>query len=138
MRRVALMTLIAGTLSFMQGSEIESYLNELRAEAKAQNPSFKGFDAKRGEKIFFSKHIGKRGKEISCASCHTDDLSREGENIFTGKKIEPLSPVANPKRLSKVKKVKKWLRRNFKDVYKREGTAQEKGDVLLFIISSGK
>ncbi len=32
-----------------------------------------------------------------------------------------------------MKEMKKWLRRNFNDVYKREGTAQEKGDVLLFI-----
>ncbi|MRI58598.1 MAG: hypothetical protein C6H99_03715 [Epsilonproteobacteria bacterium] len=116
---------------------IDLYLEELAAQAKAKDPNFSGFNAKRGEQIFTSYHIGKRGKKIACTSCHTKDLTKPGENIFTGKKIEPLSPKANPKRLQDIKNVKKWLRRNFKDVYKREGTPQEKGDVLLYIINQG-
>jgi len=123
------------TLSFSNDA-IKSYLKQLEAQVKKEDPLFKGFSAKRGEEIFFSTHIGKRGKKISCASCHTKDLKKVGENIFTGKKIEPLSPKANPKRLSDIKKVKKWLRRNFKDVYKREGTPKEKGDVLKFILNN--
>jgi len=114
---------------------IDSYLQELKEQAKKENPSFTSFSVERGEKIFTTFHIGKRGKRIACTSCHTQDLTKEGENIFTGKKIAPLSPKVNPKRLSDVRKVKKWLRRNFKDVYKREGTAQEKGDVLVYILS---
>ena len=31
--------------------------------------------------------------------------------------------------------VKKWLKRNFKDVFLREGTAEQKGDVLYYIMS---
>ncbi|NPA50330.1 MAG: DUF1924 domain-containing protein [Epsilonproteobacteria bacterium] len=123
-------------LSILNGASINDYLKELEAQVKKNDPNFKGFSAKRGEKIFFSTHIGKRGKKISCASCHTKDLTKEGENIFTGKKIKPLSPKANPKRLTDLKKVKKWLRRNFKDVYKREGTPKEKGDVLTFILQN--
>ncbi len=115
---------------------IDSYLVQLKKEAIAKDANFKGFDANRGKEIFTSKHIGKRGKKISCASCHTNNLLNYGENIFTGKKIKPLSPKANPKRLTDIKKVKKWLRRNFKDVYKREGTPQEKGDVLLYILNN--
>jgi len=34
-----------------------------------------------------------------------------------------------------VKNVKKWLRRNFNDVYTKQGTALQKGDVLYFINS---
>ena len=117
-------------------SPIDSYLEQLKKEAIAKDANFKGFDANRGKEIFLSEHIGKRGKKISCASCHTNNLSNYGENIFTGKKIKPLSPKANPKRLTDIKKVKKWLRRNFKDVYKREGTPQEKGDVLLYILNN--
>jgi len=117
-------------------SPIDSYLEQLKKEAIAKDANFKGFDANRGKEIFTSKHIGKRGKKVSCASCHTNNLSNYGENIFTGKKIKPLSPKANPKRLTDIKKVKKWLRRNFKDVYKREGTPQEKGDVLLYILNN--
>ena len=120
----------------MFAKPIDDFLQKLEFEAKKENPNFKGFSAKRGEKIFTSTHIGKRGKKISCTSCHTRDLKAIGENIFTGKKIKPLSPQANQKRLQDIKKVKKWLRRNFKDVYKREGSAVEKGDVLLYILKN--
>ena len=133
MRRVLLFIVLPAALF---AAPIDDYLQTLEAQAKKENPNFQGFSAKRGEKIFTSTHIGKRGKKISCTSCHTRDLRATGENIFTGKKIKPLSPKANPKRLKDIKKVKKWLRRNFKDVYKREGTAQEKGDVLLYILNS--
>ena len=128
------LAIITGTSLY--GKTVDTYINQLAAEAKQQNPAFQGFSTQRGKEIYFSKHIGKRGKEVSCASCHTDNLRQGGENIFTGKKIKPLSPSVNPKRFTDVKKVKKWLRRNFKDVYKREGTAQEKGDVLLFMRSN--
>jgi len=133
MKRVLLFIVLSAALF---AAPLDDYLQTLEAQAKKENPNFQGFSAKRGEKIFTSTHIGKRGKKISCTSCHTRDLSATGENIFTGKKIKPLSPKANPKRLKDIKKVKKWLRRNFKDVYKREGTAQEKGDVLLYILNS--
>ena len=122
--------------AFIFAKPIDDFLQKLEIEAKKENPNFQGFSAKRGEKIFTSSHIGKRGKKISCTSCHTRDLRATGENIFTGKKIKPLSPKANPKRLQDIKKVKKWLRRNFKDVYKREGSAVEKGDVLLYILKN--
>lgn len=126
--------LIAGlTLSFANVSE--DYLAQLSSQIKQTQPYFKGFDAQRGEKIFTSKHIGKKGKEISCTSCHGNDFSKASQNFFTGKTIEPLSPKANPKRLTSMKNIKKWLRRNFKDVYNKEGTPQEKGDVITYILS---
>ena len=114
---------------------IDDYLASLKQEALKENPNFKGFDAKRGEEIFTSKHMGKKGKEISCTSCHEIDLNKSSENIFTGKIIEPLSPKANPKRFTDLSETEKWLKRNFNDVYNREGTALEKGDVLTYIIS---
>ncbi len=115
--------------------QMQKYMEELAKQAKQENPDFKGFDYKRGEKIFTSTHIGKRGKPISCVSCHTSDLTKEGKNINTGKVLPPLSPQANPKSITKVKKVKKWLKRNFKDVYNRVGTAQEKGDAIVYIVN---
>jgi len=117
-------------------SEMVGYMNGLEAEAKTQNRSFAGFDAARGKEIFTSTHIGKQGKPIACTSCHTLNLSNPGNNTFTGKVIDPLSVRANPQRLTSTKEVTKWLRRNFMDVYKREGTAQEKGDVLAYILKN--
>jgi mono/diheme cytochrome c family protein len=131
MKKILMGLGVLGSVLF--AAPIDEYMKTLEVEAKAADSSFTGFSAKRGEAIFLSKHIGKRGKEVSCASCHTNNLNQAGENIFTGKTIEALSPKANPQRLTKLSKVKKWLRRNFNDVYKHEGSAQQKGDVLTYI-----
>lgn len=129
--------LIISALVFNLGfsAVVDDYLNSLKQEVLKENPKFTGFDAKRGEEIFTSKHIGKKGKEISCTTCHTINLNNSGENTFTGKAIEPLSPKANPKRFTDVKEIEKWMKRNFNDVYNREGTALEKGDVTTYIIN---
>ena len=129
--------LIISALVFNLGfsAVIDDYLSSLKQEVLQENPKFTGFDAKRGEEIFTSKHIGKKGKEISCTTCHTINLNNSGENTFTGKTIEPLSPKANPKRFTDVKEIEKWMKRNFNDVYNREGTALEKGDVITYIIN---
>ncbi len=129
--------LIISALVFNLGfsAVIDDYLSSLKQEVLKENPKFTGFDAKRGEEIFTSKHIGKKGKEIACTTCHTMNLNNSGENTFTGKTIEPLSPKANSKRFTDVKEIEKWMKRNFNDVYNREGTALEKGDVTTYIIN---
>ena len=71
---------------------IKAYMEGLNAEAKATNPNFTGFDAKRGEALLFSKHTGKKGTEMSCVTCHSSDLKKGGQNInttpiVTGKQI---------------------------------------------------
>jgi len=115
--------------------QMQGYIDNLKVEAKKNNPNFVDFSAKRGEQIFTTSHIGKRGEPISCTSCHSLNLKNKGKNVHTNKVLEPLAPSVNTKRLSEVKNVKKWLRRNFNDVYKKEGTALQKGDVLYFINS---
>ncbi|MDX9960642.1 MAG: DUF1924 domain-containing protein [Aliarcobacter sp.] len=131
--RILLLTALLLNLSF--ASVVDDYLNSLKQEVLKENPNFTSFDASRGEKIFTSNHIGKKGKEISCTTCHTTNLNNSGENTFTGKIIEPLSPKANPKRFTELKEIEKWMKRNFNDVYNREGTALEKGDVTTYIIN---
>lgn len=116
--------------------EVTHYMNELSTTAKAENSSFSGFDPARGKEIFTSTHIGKQGKPMACTSCHTVNLASSGKNALTGKVIDPLSPRANLQRLTSTKEVTKWLKRNFMDVYAREGTAQEKGDVLTYIMKN--
>ena len=125
------------SMSLMAASpEVVQYMNELSKTAKTENSSFNGFDSARGKEIFTSTHIGKQGKPMACTSCHTTNLTNSGKNSLTGKVIDPLSPRANPQRLTSTKEVTKWLRRNFIDVYAREGTAQEKGDVLAYIMKN--
>ncbi|MFA5352818.1 MAG: DUF1924 domain-containing protein [Thermodesulfovibrionales bacterium] len=122
---------VASAASF--NPEVSSYMKELEKTARQADPAFKGFDAKNGKNLFFQKHPNKEVGEIACSTCHTADLKKEGKNPKTGKVIEPLAPSVNKKRLTDVKEIQKWLRRNFKDVMGREGSAKEKGDVLTFI-----
>ena len=120
---------------FELNAEMKAYIDELKKEAKEQNPSFVDFSAKNGEILFKTENIGKENKKLSCVSCHGSELRQKAQNIFTGKEIDPLAPSVNKARLSDVKEVKKWLKRNFKDVFLREGTAEQKGDVLYYIMS---
>ena len=130
-----ILLLIALFLNLSFASIVDDYLNSLKQEVLKENPNFEKFDSKRGEKIFTSTHIGKKGKEISCVTCHTSNLNNNGENTFTGKTIESLSPKTNPNRFTQIKEIEKWMKRNFNDVYNREGTALEKGDVTTYIIN---
>ncbi len=136
MKKIFLALLAAAALNAGGfNAAMQEFLAELKTQAKAENANFKEFDAARGERIFKTKSVGKNDQTISCQSCHGTDLTKEATNVFTNKILAPLSPKANPERLTDVREVKKWLKRNFKDVYLREGTAQEKGDVLYFLIN---
>jgi hypothetical protein len=47
----------------------------------------------------------------------------------------PLAPAANPERLSDTAKIEKWFKRNCNDVLGRECEAQEKADVLSWLMT---
>jgi hypothetical protein len=96
-------------------------------------PGFQGFSAARGENFFKVKH----GGEWSCASCHTDNPAAQGKHAKTEKIIKPMAPAANPERFTDAAKVAKWFKRNCKDVLERECTAQEKGDVMTYLMGVG-
>ena len=87
--------------------------------------------ASRGEQFFNTKH----GKEWSCASCHENPPNHETKHIVTGKVIKPLAPSSNPARFTDEAKVDKWFKRNCNDVLGRECTAQEKADVIAWLIT---
>jgi hypothetical protein len=105
--------------------------NSLEAAARAEAATFTGFSAQRGEQFFRSTH----GNEWSCASCHTQSPLQQGRHAQTGKTITPLAPAANPQRFTDIAKVEKWFRRNCNDVAGRPCTAQEKGNVLQYLMS---
>jgi uncharacterized membrane protein len=104
-----------------------------KAEA-ASTPDFQGFSAARGAEFYKNKH----GGEWSCASCHTDDPAAQGKHAKSDKLIKPLAPAINPERFTEMKKIAKWYKRNCNDVLDRECTAQEKGDVLTYLLTIGK
>lgn len=106
-------------------------LSPLEIQARKDDAAFAAFSPERGRRFFDSTH----GGEWSCSSCHTRNPLEAGRHAATGKPIAALAPAANPKRLSDPAKVEKWLRRNCRDVLRRECTAAEKGDVLSYLLS---
>lgn len=101
------------------------------AAAHEATPGFAGFSAQRGEQFFKARH----GNDWTCASCHTENPLGQGRHAKTGKNIAPLAPGANPQRFTDAASVEKWFRRNCNDVLARTCTAQEKGDVLQYLMS---
>ena len=123
--------MLLGASGVARAETPQSFLEEYRQAAKAQNPGFKGFSATAGESFYKNKH----GGDWSCASCHTDNPGAIGKHAVTGKVIQPISPNANPERFSDAAKVNKWFKRNCNDVLKRECTAEEKGNVLTYLMA---
>ncbi|MFM1760001.1 MAG: hypothetical protein RLY75_1272 [Pseudomonadota bacterium] len=85
----------------------------------------------RGEQFFNAKH----DKEWSCASCHENPPNHDTKHIVTGKVIKPLAPSANPVRFTDEAKAEKWFKRNCNDVLGRDCSAQEKADVLSWLMA---
>jgi hypothetical protein len=106
------------------------FLAGFEREARQADPGFQGFSAERGRQFFSRTH----GSEWSCASCHTEAPAGNGKHAKTGKSIQPLAPAANSERFTSAAKVDKWFKRNCNDVLGRACTAQEKGDVLAWLM----
>ena len=128
---VFMVTALTADLAFAE-TPVE-VLAVFNTEASA-TPGFQGFSAERGEKFFKTKH----NHDLSCSSCHTDNPAAQGKHAETDKLIKPLAPAANEERFTDMKKVAKWFKRNCNDVLDRECTAQEKGDVITYLLTVKK
>lgn len=99
-----------------------------------QSQGAKTGNAQNGEKLWNKVFTGKAPfTERSCKSCHSTNLKNTGEHVRTGKSLKPLASSVNSSSLVKVKKIKKWFKRNCKWTVGRECSAQEKSDILVFI-----
>ncbi|MDO8988655.1 MAG: DUF1924 domain-containing protein [Sideroxyarcus sp.] len=107
--------------------------DELFARYKAAGAS--SFDAERGMKTWTKEAKSEGGEMMSCTACHGNDLGKDGKHHKTGKLIKPMAPSVNAERYTDAKKIEKWFKRNCNDVWSRECTAQEKGDVLKFLLT---
>lgn len=126
-------TLLVLNLAFAMSvfaEQPKDFVDIFAAEAVTADAGFAGFDAGRGKSFFNTRH-----GDWACASCHTDNPAAMGKHAATDKPIQPLAPAANPERFTSAKKVDKWFRRNCNDVLKRACSAQEKGDVLTYLLS---
>ncbi|MCL4791073.1 MAG: DUF1924 domain-containing protein [Gammaproteobacteria bacterium] len=104
-------------------------LDAITAAARSDR-SFSGFSAERGAALWRTQ-----GKDWSCSTCHTTDPLKPGRHTVTGKTIQPMAPASNAKRFTDSAKVEKWFKRNCRDVFDRECTAREQGDVITWLRS---
>lgn len=105
----------------------------LLAQYKAAGVS--KIDAAKAKSDWSKEVKGEDGEMMSCSSCHGTDLSKSGKHHKTHKVIEPMSTKVNAERFTDEKKIEKWFKRNCKDVWSRECTAQEKADFLTFLLA---
>jgi hypothetical protein len=133
MLRIPSPAILALLLAFA-GAALASPVDDLLQQYRVQGA--KDFSVAAGEKFWEAPHPDPAGGEARrCALCHSSDLRATGKHAVTGKAIKPLSPAANPERLSDAAKIEKWLERNCKWTLGRSCTPQEKGDVLVMIRS---
>lgn len=125
---VVILTIISAGASAAQTPQ--DMLEILRQQAIG-GADFKGFSASRGEQFFKSPHAN----DWSCSTCHTQNPTTQGKHTKTGKLILPMAPAVNIERFTDQAKVEKWFKRNCNDVVDRACTAQEKGDVLTYLMS---
>ncbi|MGQ0579580.1 MAG: DUF1924 domain-containing protein [Betaproteobacteria bacterium] len=133
----------------------QEILDHYAQAARLEDPDFDGFSADRGEKLYHEKGIIRGLGFVSCASCHLPDpreliIAHQSKILCRAchvindeehpnpkkakvRKIQPLAPSANMKRLTDPQTVEDFLRVNCTLVFKRECTAKEKGDVLVWL-----
>lgn len=107
----------------------ETLMNKYKSEG-AHN-----FDTERGKKNWHAEFKSADGEMLSCGTCHGSDLSKSGKHRKTNKVIAPMAASANLERFTDEKKVEKWFKRNCNDTWGRECTAQEKADILKYLLS---
>lgn len=91
-------------------------------------------NAAMGKSFFMGTHSGGKPDSTSCTACHTTNLAGPGKTR-AGKEIAPMAASVSPKRYTDRAEVEKWFKRNCSDVLGRECSAQEKSDVLAYLLS---
>lgn len=133
--RTALPVLLAVVWTSGHAASPNELLQSYAAQAKKEQPGFKEFSVSAGEMFYRASVKHSSGRQISCASCHTDNPKSAGKHDKTGKEIAPLAPSANNARFTDYGNAEKWFKRNCQDVLERACTAQEKGNFIAYILS---
>jgi len=150
---IALALSLTDALAETPAQLLERYADE----ARAADPSFRGFSVDRGHAFYLEKHPLKGVGAVSCASCHRKDpreqirahrvdiLCRachvindeEHPDPLHAKKriIEAFAPGANPERFHDRDLVERYFGTNCLMLLKRECTPQEKGDLISWLLS---
>lgn len=139
------------------GNTVRTLLAHYAEEAKMADPAFDGFSAERGKDFYLKKHAVTGVGAVSCASCHRKDpreqirahrvdilcrachVLNDAEHPMPKhakvRYIEPFAPHAYAERFTDYAHVEKFFKLNCTMVLKRECTAQEKGDLIAWLLS---
>jgi len=96
------------------------------------------FSAAQGKTNWNTVVVSKEGEKRACVTCHGTDPKKSGQHATTQKTIEPMASSVNPERFTDVKKMEKWFKRNCEWTWSRECTAQEKGDILKYLMNANQ
>lgn len=152
-RSVALLLLLFALSA--RADSPQQLLERYAAQARAEDATFGGFSVERGRAFYFAVHTHTDGSEYACATCHHEDPRREqfahqdkipcrachfpAESFTERHKIRrqllPLAPVTNPARFNDANRAETWFERNCQFVLNRTCTAQEKGDLITWLLS---
>ena len=117
----------AGLVSAVQAATPAELLAGYVAQAGA------AASPERGQQFFTANR--KNALNLTCASCHGATPTGTGRHDLTDKRIAPLAPAFNKERFTDAKKTDGWFKTNCQDVLGRDCTAQEKADVMSWLIS---
>ncbi|MEO5345779.1 MAG: DUF1924 domain-containing protein [Magnetococcus sp. YQC-9] len=86
-------------------------------------------------RAFYLKKVTVEGKEMSCATCHTDNPKETGKHLETGKPIKPLAIRANPERFTNRDKTEANFSKHCRELYGKDCAPKDKGDYLLYLLT---
>lgn len=100
-----------------------------------QQQGAQSFSAERGKALWQQEVADKDGVKRACTTCHGMDPAQPGQHVKTKKTIKPMASSVNPARFTDEKKIGQWFTRNCKWTWGRPCTAQEKGDILDYMLT---
>ena len=118
---IALLCIVTSTT---QANSVDKHLQAYRQQGASQA------DTAKGKQLWYASN-----NERSCSSCHGAKPGDVGKHAKTRKSIEPMALSINPDRYQDGKKIEKWFLRNCKWTFGRTCTAQEKADILTWLVS---
>jgi len=91
--------------------------------------------ADEGKAFYTKKLVMIDGKELACATCHTDNPANVGKHNETGKPIQPMSPSVNKKRFSNLNDSAKGFTKHCKQIYGKDCAAKDKGNFITYLLT---
>lgn len=133
MKKVSfLLVALLGLVSFSAQADVATAEQAAKQYALFAKSTLSADD---GKAFYTKKLVMIDGKELACATCHTDDPRNKGKHSETGKVIQPMAPSVNPKRFSEINESAKGFTKHCKQVYGKDCAPQDKGNFIAYLLT---